>query len=335
MPAFINAISYHLPERIVTNEEFYTRFPAGKGSGLDKIGVSERHIVGENETASDLAVQAAEKLFAEQGIDRSTIDFVLFCAQEFDYYTPTTACVIQQRLGLPRNCGALDYNLGCSGFAYGLGVAKGLIEGMGAKNVLLLTASTLTKTFHPGDRSSHFIFGDGAAATLITRSDDARDIGPFVYGSDGQRFEKIIVRDGGARNALSETSHDAITDEFGNTTSRDTFYMDGTGVLLFTLKTVPAMVNETLAKAGLGVNEIDLFVFHQANCYMNEMLRKKLGIPEEKFVHCMDHFGNTVSSTIPIALYESRKNGRLKPGMRVLVAGFGTGLSWACTIVRF
>lgn len=334
MPARIAAISYYLPERVMTNEEYFARFPAARGTALEKVGVEERHIARKDELASDLAFEAAEKLFAEHGIDRGTIDFLVLCINEPDYYTPTTACVLQERLKLERRCGAFDYNLGCSGYVYGLGIAKGMIESMGAKNVLFLTTSVLTHTFHERDRSSWFIFGDGAAATLVTAGDGESDIGPFSYGTDGKGHEKIIVRDGYSKNPIGEHSYDDIVDEYGNVTSRANFYMDGTGVLLFTLKTVPAMVADTIAKAGLKQEDIDLFVFHQANVYLNETIRKKMGVPEEKFVHCMAQTGNTVASTIPIALYEARRQGRLKAGMRVLLAGFGTGLSWAACIVR-
>ncbi|TND09675.1 MAG: 3-oxoacyl-acyl-carrier-protein synthase III [Bacteroidetes bacterium] len=334
MPAVISAISYYLPERLLGNEEYYARFPEARGTALEKVGVRERHIARKDETASDLAFAAAEKLFSEHGIDRASIDFLVLCINEPDYYTPTTACVLQERLKLNRHCGAFDYNLGCSGYVYGLGISKGMIESMGAKNVLFITTSVLSHTFHERDRSSWFIFGDGAAATLVTAGTGGRDIGPFSYGTDGKGHEKIIVRDGHARNPISEHSYDDITDEYGNTTSRANFHMDGTGVLLFTLKTVPAMVNDVIAKAGLEPADIDLFVFHQANVYLNETIRKKMNIPEEKFVHCMDRFGNTVASSIPIALYEAKLQGRLKPGMRVLLAGFGTGLSWASCIMQ-
>lgn len=337
MSAAISAISYYLPDRIYTNAEYYNEFPEalnGKSS-LEKVGVKQRHIARPDETASELALAAGEKLFAEHGINRNSIDFLVLCINEPDYYTPTTACVLQERLKLPKTCGAFDYNLGCSGFVYGLGIASGLLHSMGARNILLITTSVLSHTFHKRDRSSWFVFGDGAAATLITATGEEPGIGPFVYGTDGKGEGKIIVRDGGARNPIGPGSYDDIKDEFGNITSRANFYMDGTGILLFTLKTVPALIQQVLDKAQLQLDDIDLFVFHQANAYMNDTIRKKIGIPEEKFVHCIENTGNTVASTIPIALYESQMNGRLKPGMRVLVAGFGTGLSWAATIVRF
>lgn len=335
MNSFIRSISYYLPEDIYSNEEFFRDFPeaeAGRENML-KTGVRNRHIVGERETASDMAVKAAEKLFAEHEINRNEIDFILFCAQEFDYYTPTTACVIQERLHLPVSCGALDYNLGCSGFVYGLSLAKGLIEAVGMKNVLLLTSSSLTRTFHPGDKSSWFVFGDGAAATLISSREEA-GIGQFVFGTDGKGKEKIIVKDGGARNPIGAESHRNIIDEYGNTTSAASFYMNGTGVFLFGLKTVPQLVNDLLGREKKSIADVDLFVFHQANAFLIDAIRKKLGIAQEKVFNFMENTGNTVSSTIPIALCEAIKSGKAKKGNTVLLAGFGVGLSWAATIIK-
>ena len=287
-----------------------------------------------NQTASDLAVESALQLFLEHNIDKNDIDFILFCAQEFDHYTPTTACLIQERLGIPTKCGALDFNLGCSGFVYGLSIAKGLIEACDCNHVLLLTSSTLTKTFHPKDKNSRYLFGDGAAATLISNSNSEQNIGPFIFGTDGKRGDKIIIKDGGARNPITENSNLDFEDEYGNITNNAHFYMNGTSIFNFGLKTVPKLVDELLEKSNLKLDEIDLFIFHQTNNFMNDTIRKKIGIPENKFVFHIENCGNTVSSTIPIALYENIKSGRAKKGQTILLAAFGTGLSWAATIIK-
>lgn len=330
----IQSISYYLPDRIYTNEEFFLDFPNAKGTSLEKVGVKERHIISPNQTSSDLAFLAAEKLFSEHKIDRNEIDFLLLAFYNPDYYLPSTSAVLQGKLGLRKDCGALDFEIGCSAYVYGLGVAAGLIAATGAKKILLLTSSSLTTTFHPKDRGSRFVFGDAAAATLIS-SDGKGNIGPFVFGTDGTGYDKIIIKDGGARNPISETSSIEQKDEFGNIGADENFHMDGMGVFLFSVRTVPALIEDILGKAGLKKEEIDLFIFHQPNVFLNETIRKKIGIPEEKFVHCMEKTGNTVQSTIPIAIYESQKNGRLKPGMTVVLAGFGVGLSWGATVVKF
>lgn len=336
MYAYIRAIDYYLPPNTFSNEDYFQLFPElASNKNLAKIGVENRHIVGDGMTASDMAVSAAEKLFEAGAVDRSEIDYVLFCAQEFDYYTPTTACLIQDRLGLPKSCGALDYNLGCSGFVYGLQMAKGLIVGTGVKNVLLLTSSSLTRTVNEKDRSSRFIFGDGACATVISASEENEGIGHFEIGTDGSRGERIIIRDGRARSALTPESDLPIEDEFGNITSHSTFYMDGTAVFIFGMREVPKMVAKLLEKHQCSLDDIDVFIFHQANEFMIESIRKKIGIPSEKFMVYMKDIGNTVSSTLPIAMLEAERAGRLKRGDRVLLAAFGGGLSWSGTILQY
>jgi 3-oxoacyl-[acyl-carrier-protein] synthase-3 len=335
MHAHIRAIEYYLPPKVFSNRDYFELFPELESNkNLMKIGIEERRIVGEGVTASDMAVEAAEQLFASSGIDKSEVDYILFCAQEFDHYTPTTACLIQERLGLPVQCGAIDYNLGCSGFVYGVQLAKGLIEATGVKNVLLLTSSCLTRTFNEKDRSSRFLFGDGACATLIGSRADDWGINQFVFGTDGSGGGRIIVKDGGARNPIQDNSFEDELDEYGNTTSRGQFYMNGTAVFVFGMRTVPKMIAELIEKTGIAFDDIDVFVFHQANEFMMETIRKKVGIPEEKFIVSMSHCGNTVSSSIPIALHEAMKQGRAKAGDKVLLAAFGVGLSWAGTIIQ-
>lgn len=334
MPARIAAFTYVLPETTYTNADFAADFPEAKLQTLEKIGVQKRHITPQGKTSSDLAAEAAEKLFLEQKIDRSSIDFLIYCSFDYDYYLPNTACVLQHRLGLSTRCGAFDMGLGCSAYVYGIATAISLLETMQLKNVLLLTASSLTHKIHPQDRGNRFLFGDAASATLISFS-EKKQTGPFTFGTDGGGADQIIVPHGGMRNPINETSFINQTDEFGNVTNPASFYMDGFGIFRFTVATVPALIEETLQKAGITKDDIDLYVFHQPNVFLNELLRKKLTIPEEKFVHCMKDFGNTVQATIPIALTEALKEGKLKPGMKVLLAGFGVGLSWACGIIDY
>jgi len=330
MEAYIKAISYYLPEKIVTNEDLVKEFPewtVEKVAG--KVGVRQRHVVSENETASDMATKASEKLFAEQNIDRSTIDFVLFCTQSPDYFLPTSACLIQNRLGLSTSCGALDFNLGCSGFVYGLSLAKGLIAGGIAKNILLLTAETYSKYIHPKDKGNRTIFGDASAATLIS-TDGFASIENFCLGTDGRGAENLIVRNGGMRQP--DTLGDLAFDESGNLTSSDYLYMNGGEIFNFTAEAVPVLVDQVLEKNYLTKEDIQLFVFHQANKYMMNYLRKLIEIESDKFYFFLENVGNTVSSTIPIALCEAQKEGKLKGN--ILIAGFGVGYSWGATILK-
>ncbi|HXD92507.1 MAG TPA: 3-oxoacyl-[acyl-carrier-protein] synthase III C-terminal domain-containing protein, partial [Bacteroidia bacterium] len=200
--------------------------------------------------------------------------------------------------------------------------------------VLLITSSTLTKKFHPKDKSSKFVFGDGAATTLISTRELPNGIGKFVFGTDGSGKNKIIVKDGGARNAITETSIKDFTDEYGNTTNDSSFYMNGTSVFIFGLKTVPKIIMELLEKENKTIEDIDLFIFHQANLFLIDSIRKKLKITEQKTFNFMENVGNTVSSSIPIALYEAIKCGKAKKGDTILVVGFGVGLSWAATTIK-
>lgn len=331
--AFIDKISCYLPKEKLRQADLIYLFPEIEGNeGFKKIGIQERSIAAEGELASDLAVAAAQKLFEEYNIDTQTIDFILFCAQEFDYFTPTTACVIHERLGLKRSAGAMDYQLGCSGFVYGLSLAKGLIEGGSVKNVLLLTSSTLTRKLNPKDKSSRAIFGDGAAATLISSRENL-GVGPFRFGTDGSGMGRIILKDGGARNPISENSFKETEDVFGNITTNVNLKMDGTGILTFSLARVPRLVEETLLANDLEIEDVDLFIFHQANSFLLETLRDKIGIPTNKFFIFVEKMGNTVSSTIPIALKEAISVGKAKKGDKVLLAAFGVGLSWGATVI--
>jgi 3-oxoacyl-[acyl-carrier-protein] synthase-3 len=323
MKAYIQDIAYYLPTDILTNEQIAARFPewsAEKVAG--KVGITERHIAADSETATDMAQKAAEQLFA-QGVDKSKIDFVLLCTQSPDYFLPSSACILQDKLGLSKDCGAFDFNLGCSGYEYGLAVAKGLIVAGIAKNILLLTAETYTKYIHPQDKGNMTIFGDGATATLVSTEGFA-EIGEVVVGTDGSGAENLIVRSLAARNKA--LMNDAQSDEDGNIVSGDHLYMHGGNVFNFTADVVPDMVEKLLAKSGLQQDEVDLWVFHQANKYMINYLRKLLDIDKDKFYIFMEKVGNTVSSTIPIALCEARKEDKLHGN--ILLAGFGVGLSW-------
>lgn len=329
MKAYIKDIAYYLPKKVLTNDQIAEMFPEWSAEKVaNKVGITERHISAPDETATDMAYKAAETLFA-QGVDRSTIDFVLLCTQSGDYFLPSSACLLQDRLGLSTHCGALDFNLGCSGYEYGLAMAKGLIAADVAHNVLLLTAETYTKYIHPQDKGNRTIFGDGASASLISTEGFA-EIGEVVVGTDGSGAGNLIVRSLGARH--KEPMNDLHVDEEEGLISGDHLYMHGGNVFNFTADVVPPMVEELLNKSGLTQDDVDLWVFHQANKYMINYLRKLLDIDKEKFYLYMEKVGNTVSSTIPIALVEARHEGRLKGN--VLLAGFGVGLSWGGVMLK-
>jgi 3-oxoacyl-[acyl-carrier-protein] synthase III len=331
----IACISYYLPDRILTNDELAALFSGWTADRIyEKTGIRERHISGGNETAGDLGEKAARRLFSEHQINPLTIDFVLLATQSPDYFLPTTACMLQHRLGIPTSAGALDFNLGCSAYIYGLSLAKGLIASGTSKKVLLITAETYTKHIHPMDKSVRTIFGDGAAATIVSMTDH-EGIGDFILGTDGGGYDKLIVHSGGKRLARSNATAVETTDDSGNTRSQDHLFMDGTEIFSFTISTVPKMVKETLGKNRLTMEDVDLFVFHQANQYMLDFLRKKCKIAPEKFYMNFADCGNTVSASIPIALARAVQDGTLKSGMKVMLVGFGVGLSWGAVIITW
>lgn len=317
MFANIKAIEYYLPENILTNEQLEQDFPEWPASKIEnKLGIVKRHICDENECASDLGFKAANKLFASGVCRPDEIDFILFCTQSPDYFLPTTACVLQERLNIPTSAGALDINLGCSGFVYGVGLAKGLIESEQARNVLLITAETYSKYLAKDDKTTRTLFGDGAAATLIY-GDQVLGIGPVVFGTDGKGAGNLIVSGGGMRKRVANN-----------------LIMNGPEIYLFTLKAVPEAVAKLLKNGNKNLSEIDWFIFHQASKHMLESLRDKIGIPKEKFILAMRDCGNTVSSSIPIAFKDAQSAGLLKSGQQVMFVGFGVGYSWGACIIQ-
>jgi 3-oxoacyl-[acyl-carrier-protein] synthase III len=332
MGSKISAITYYLPESIYDNEQVYKEFPDWPPEKVEqKIGIKTRHIAAYNETALDLAYKAANRLFEDA--DKDDVDFLILCTQSPDYFLPTGACVLQNMLGLKTTIGAFDFNLGCSGYIYGLAIAKGLIHSGIARKILLITSETYSKFIHPRDKSNKTIFGDGAAATLIEFSEE-ENILEFVLGTDGNGMNNLIVPNGAMRNPV-ETNPVEIIDAGGSVRTNNNIYMNGPEIFNFTIKAVPLLVEHTLLKNNLTLESIDFVVFHQANKYMLEYLRQKIKIPAEKFFLDMSETGNTVSATIPIGLKKAIENKQIYPGSRVLVCGFGVGYSWGATVIKF
>lgn len=331
--AFIKAISYYLPEKVVTNEELVKEFPEWSVDKVaQKVGVESRHVAAVDETAGDMAEKAARKLFAEYSVDPKSIDFIMLCTQSPDYFLPSTACIIQDKLGIPTSAGAFDYNLGCSGCIYGMAMAKGLIAAGIAKNVLLLTAETYNKYLHPQDKSNRSIFGDGAAACLISTEGFA-EIGEFVLGTDGSGYRNLIVETGASRK--KEKTEVESTDDDGHVRREDYLYMDGSAIFNFTLDAVPTMMSQVLEKNNLQKDDVDYYVFHQANKFMLNTIRKVCVLPKDKFYVNLSNTGNTVSSTVLIGIKDCIDKQLIKSDNRVMISGFGVGLSWGSTILKF
>ncbi len=321
--AQIGPISVHFPERLETNEHLQAEFPDWDLELIEqKTGIRGRYLAAPGETASDLAIAASEKLFAEHGVDRDSVDFVLLCTQTPDYPLPTTACLIQHKLGLRESCGALDFNLGCSGFVYGMAMAEGLVRSGAARNILLLTAETYSKYIDADDRSLRTIFGDAAAATLIQAS-DSPGVSAFQFGTDGSGADTLLVADGGAR-----TGEDVLKPRHRKRW-KSRLYMDGPSLLNFTVVAVPKLIEQVLELANLKADQVDLYLLHQATRKMLEQLQTRLKLDDERLPIRLAHCGNTVSCTLPILISDLRQEGKIVPGSNTLLIGFGVGWSWA------
>lgn len=317
----ISHLASYLPAELLDNHALALAFPEWTAEQIvKKTGIAIRHIAERDECASDLAFQAAKTLLSSTG--STDVDFLLFCTQSPDYLLPTSACLLQSRLGLATNCGALDFNLGCSGFIYGLSLAHGLLGTGQANKVLLLTADTYSKMLAKSDKSTRALFGDAGVATMVSRS-SANRLSNFVFGTDGSGG-KLLINEGSAFRGAAAQGNESKPE-----TAAPYLRMDGPEIYNFTLRSVPVLIAQVCESAGIQQREIDYFIFHQANAFMLEALRSKLGIAPEKFELSIANYGNTVSSTIPLALAEAQVHGRLRPGMKVLLAGFGVGLSWA------
>lgn len=321
--AFIKAISYYLPDKILGNQDIIKEFPEWTDSKIiEKIGVETRRISGDDEFSSDLATRAIQKLLSTENISAKEIDFLNVCTQTPDYLLPTTACLVQQKVGLPTSCGAIDINQGCSGYIYGLSVAKGLVATKNFKNVLLVTADTYSKIIHQSDKGNRTIFGDAATATLVSDSGQYK-IGEFTFGTDGSGAENLILKNSGMKGKTTPSTE--ILDDF--------LFMEGKKIFNFVIKYVPSVLKENLALNHFKKEDIDWFVYHQANSFMLERLRQEFDIPKEKFVLEMLNCGNTTSSSVPIALKVSLENTPETPNKNIQLAGFGVGYSWGAVCI--
>ncbi len=338
METYINGISYYLPTKKLDNVDLSNMYPEWSVEKIsEKTGIYSRHISDEEEFSSDMAVKAIENLINECDIDKSNIDYLILCTQSPDYQLPSTACIIQDRSELPKNCGAIDINMGCSGYIYGLGLAKGLISSGQANNIVFVTSETYTKFIHPEDRSNRTIFGDGAAATLITSKPDfnrfTAAIGNFEYGTDGSGYNQLIVKNSGIK--FKNIEYPNVYDDDGKFISNDNcLYMNGKEIFNFTAFKVPPLIDNTLKLNSLTINDTSMFIFHQANAYMLNFVRKRCKIPESKFYISINDVGNTVSSTIPIALKRYINEIQPKKNDKILLAGFGVGLSLGAVVIE-
>lgn len=315
-------IGTYLPKKVLSNEDLeYLGWSTKKI--FVKTGISQRHVTIENETALDLAYQACEDLFSKYEINRKEVDYILYCTQSPDYNLPNNVSILHKRLNLLNTVPTLEYNQGCSGYIYGLSLAKALINSNLASNILLVTTDTYTKYIDNQDRANKTIFGDGATATLFTKNETDK-FGEFIFGTDGNGSCNLCVNNSGlSREKLT-------TEGFENR-----LFMNGSEIFNFTLEAVPISIEKVLEKNNIKFEEIDYFLFHQANDFMLEHLREKLNIPKEKFPKFIENTGNTVSSTIPFLINDLNEKQILKKGDKLLLIGFGVGYSWGTTIIEY
>ena len=321
--AQIGPIAVHFPSEIETADVWAAEHPEWHIEELiEKTGIQQRYIAARDETASDLAYQACVKLFQQHNIDPHSIDYLMLCTQSPDYPLPTTACLLQDRIGMRTNTGALDFNLGCSGFVYGLGLAEGLIASGQCKRILLVTAETYTKFIDSDDRALRPIFSDAAAATLIQCAPTPTLLG-FEFGTDGKGANTLIVNDGGSRS-----SEQAIQPKRRRRWN-SRLYMDGQSLMDFSVVAIPDLVRSILSKSQLSLPDIHQLLMHQATRKMLEMLQQALQVDETKLPIRLSDRGNTVSSSLPILIDDLRREGVIQANQNHMLVGFGVGWSWA------
>ncbi|MDZ7693170.1 MAG: ketoacyl-ACP synthase III [Balneolaceae bacterium] len=331
----IQALAAAVPQNTIDNLNYTEHFPAEDVKEIvEKTGIKERRFVPDGMTASDLCYHAAQKLMEDNDVDPENIDALILVTQTPDYRMPASSVILQDRLGLPKTTLAFDVNLGCSGFVYGLSIAYAYMQQQGFKHVLLLDGETRSKVYHPKDRKTAFLFGDGGVAALIGKSEAYGD-SYFSLNSDGSRESLIKIEAGGYRNpSTPETLKEKVVDEHGNIRTDEHGYMNGADVFNFAIREIPKDVKNTLSMAGLDKEEVDYFIFHQANMYMNGYLGKKLKLKEEKCPISLDKFGNTSSVSIPITIASQLQEDLKESKKKLLLCGFGVGMSWATSVLN-
>lgn len=335
MDIVIKDLAYYLPQKIVSNKDIQEKHPEWDIAKVAlKSGVHQRHIAEQNETAFDLAKLGLFKFFQNSSVNIKDIDGIIFCTQSPDYIMPSNAFLIHKEFKFETNVWAFDYNLACSGFVYGLAIARGMIlSGMG-RNVLLINADTYSKYINEGDRATSVLFGDGAAVTLLSMGNGNEGIIDISLATAGDAYESFYIPAGGCRIPKSDETSIVRADQSGNLRSLENIQMNGFAVWKFISRTVPIQIKEILDKNNLSVDQIDKFIFHQASSLTIDSLVKSLNIDASKVFTNLEKVGNTVSASIPIALKDALILGEVKSGDIVLLSGFGVGLSWGSVLIK-
>lgn len=336
MNSTITAMHYCVPRRRLTNDELIGRFGERQLKSIVKMaGVVERRVVEPGQTASDLAYWAARRLLDDRGIPPESIDLLIFASQTGDYQLPATACVLHGRLGLSERCAAFDINLGCSSFPYSLSVAHGMIMGGVARRALILNAEALTTVIHPMDRGLVPLHGDGAVATIVEPTTGAGGFAGFLLGTEGTGFQHLMIPASGARTPRSEDTKKEITDESGIVRTLEHLTMNGPAIFHFSVYKVPDVIRRALGELGWTVADLDLLLLHQANKTMVDLIYRALDVPPDKRFYFMENIGNTSGPSTPMVLAEAWRQGKVRPGGKIMLCAFGVGLSWGVAAIEW
>lgn len=331
----VTALSAAVPHTVINNYKYTEYFPEDQvREVVDKIGIYERRFVDSHTCSSDLCFAAAEKLISDNAIDRNEIDLLIFISQTPDYRMPATSVLLQHRLGLPNTTIAFDINLGCSAFIYGLSVVYSFMSNHRIRKALLLDGETRSKVYSPKDRRSAFLFGDGGVAALIERDEKFKSSW-FSLNSDGSRGDLIKINAGGYRIPSSlETLKERVVDEYGNIRNEEQGYMNGADVFNFVIREIPKDIKRILEYSACEIDNIDYYVFHQANNFINSYLAKKLKLDSLKIPSTIAKYGNTSSVSVPLTIVDQLKY-KLIGEKYLLLSAFGVGMTWATAIVPF
>ena len=335
--SYIDQIEFFVPPSRLSNKKLIEENPSWDVDKIyEKTGIKNRYIAATNTTATDLAVDAGKKFLDKYPEKKKEIDYLIFCTQSPDFFLPTSACLIQDRLGLRTQIGAIDINQGCSGFVYALSLAKGMIESNQVKNVLIITSETYSKYINDKDKSVRTLLGDAACCTFVdSKRDDKEHISKILHGTDGEGGKHLIVPHGAHKNPINDSSYIESEDSSKNIRSQANLYMNGAAIYTFTLTKIPKLFNEILELNKMTIDDIDVCIFHQANKFVLDAIQRKLKIPDHKMHRSYEEFGNTVSSTIPIGIKIEQNLKEEDKKKTALILGFGVGLSWAGTIIKF
>ncbi len=331
----VTVLSAAIPRTVINNYEYTQYFDAEQVKQVvDKVGIYQRRFADKDTCSSDLCFAAAEKLIEDNNINREEIDLLVFISQTPDYRMPATSVILQNRLGLPNNTISFDVNLGCSAFIYGLSIVFSMMGAGTIRKALLLDGETRSKVYSPKDRRTAFLFGDGGVAALIERNDKFGE-SFFSLNSDGSREDLIKIDGGGYRNPSSEeTLKEKVVDEYGNIRSDEQGYMKGADVFNFVISEIPKDIKKLLNFANVEAQDLDYYIFHQANDFINSYLAKKLKLDKTKIPSTIHKYGNTSSVSVPLTIVDTLK-GKMEGNKKLMLSAFGVGMTWATAVVPF